>query len=71
MSAQKRVVEEKWVKQITPEILEAVKDKAVDGKITCPMARKLADDLGVANLVVGAAADEAGLRVENCDLGCF
>lgn len=67
----KREIEQKWVDQVTPEIVEAVKAKAVEGKITCPKARKLADDLGVANLVVGAAADQAGLRVENCDLGCF
>ena len=33
--------------------------------------RKLAEDMGVPYKVAGAAADEIGVRVHNCDLGCF
>jgi hypothetical protein len=45
--------------------------KAVDGKITCPVLRKFAEDQGVAYKVAGAAADLADVRVGGCDLGCF
>ena len=49
----------------------AILEKAVDGKVTCPVLRKFADDNGVNYKVAGTAADLAGVRVHNCDLGCF
>jgi hypothetical protein len=62
----------RWAAQVTPELIEAARAKALDdGKITCAVLRKLAEDSGVPYKVAGAAADEAGLRVKNCDLGCF
>jgi hypothetical protein len=61
----------RWAEQVTPEMMDAIKDKAVDGKITCPVLRKFAEDTGVPYKVAGAAADQAGVRVHNCDLGCF
>lgn len=61
----------RWVEQVTPELTEAVLDHAQDNKITCPVLRKIADDNGVPYKVAGAAADLAGVRVHNCDLGCF
>ena len=61
----------RWAEQITDEMMEAIKAKAVEGKITCPVLRKFAEDQGVAYKVAGAAADAAGVRVHNCDLGCF
>ncbi len=57
--------------EVTPELIEAVKAKAVDGRVTCPVLRKLADDLGVSVRAVGNAADEAGIKIKNCELGCF
>jgi hypothetical protein len=61
----------RWVAQVTDELKEGVVAKAVDGKITCPVLRKLAEDSGVPYKVAGAAADMAGVRVKNCDLDCF
>ena len=57
--------------QITEEILDAVKAKAAAGTNTCPVLRKLAEEFGVPYRVVGAAADSLGVRIKNCDLGCF
>jgi hypothetical protein len=56
---------------VTPELVDAVKAKAVDGRITCPMLRRLAEDLGVPYKAAGEAANQAGVKVKNCDLGCF
>jgi len=64
-------VDPKWAAQVTDELKAAVLAKAADGKVTCPVLRKLADDHGVPNQVAGAAADMAGVKVGNCDLGCF
>lgn len=61
----------RWVEQVTPEITEAILAKAVDNRITCPVLRKFAEDTGVPYKVAGTAADLAGVRVVNCDLGCF
>ena len=61
----------RWVAQVTDEMQDAIRAKAVDGKVTCPVLRKFAEDSGVAYKVAGTAADMAGIRVHNCDLGCF
>ncbi len=61
----------RWAEQVTPELTEAVKAKVVDGKVTCPVLRKLAEDMCVPYKVAGAAADAQGIKVHNCDLGCF
>jgi uncharacterized protein YggU (UPF0235/DUF167 family) len=57
--------------EVTPELIEAVKAKAVDGRATCPVMRKLAEDLGVPYKLIGEAADAAGVKIKNCELGCF
>jgi hypothetical protein len=49
----------------------AVKAAVKDGHITCPIGWKLAEDTGVSRLDVGAMIDKLGLRVTDCQLGCF
>lgn len=71
MSKGDKMAEPKYVAQVTDDLKAAVAAKAVDGKVTCPVLRKLAEDLGVPNKVAGAAADLADVRVVGCDLGCF
>jgi hypothetical protein len=71
MSDTPKQVDPKWAGQVTPELVEAVKAKAPDNKVTCPVLRKLAEDFGVPYKVAGAAADSVGVKVHNCDLGCF
>ncbi len=61
----------RWVEQVTEEMKAEVAAKAVDGRITCPVLRKYAEEKGVPYKVAGAAADLQGIRVHNCDLGCF
>lgn len=61
----------RWVAQVTDEMMDAIKAKAADGKVTCPVLRTFAEDAGVPYKVAGTAADMAGVRVHNCDLGCF
>lgn len=71
MSGTPKQVDPRWVEQVTPELVEAVKAKAEENKVTCPVLRKLAEDTGVPYKVAGAAADSVGIKVHNCDLGCF
>ncbi len=71
MSGSRKETDPKWAAQVTPELTAAVEAKAADGKITCPVLRKLAEDSGLPYKVAGAAADSIGIKVHNCDLGCF
>lgn len=61
----------RWVAQVTDEMMDEIRAKAVDGKVTCPVLRRYAETAGVPYKVAGTAADMAGVRVHNCDLGCF
>jgi hypothetical protein len=55
----------------TPDVAEAVRQAATDRRITCEHLRRLAEELDVPYRVAGKAADDAGIRVKACDLGCF
>lgn len=57
--------------RVTPELTAAVVAAVSDGKVACARLRKIAEDHGVAYKVAGAAADLEGIRVRDCDLGCF
>jgi hypothetical protein len=70
-SGESKTVDPRWSEQVTDQMMEAIRDKAVDNKITCAVLRRFAEDSGVTYKVAGAAADMAGVRVKNCDLGCF
>ena len=61
----------RWTSQVTDEMKAAIMAKSVDGKVTCPVLRKYAEESGTSYKVAGAAADMAGIKVHNCDLGCF
>ena len=45
--------------------------KAVDRKLPCADARKIAEDLGIPYPEVGAAADELCVNIKNFQLACF
>lgn len=57
--------------EIAPEVLEAVKKAAIDGRISCTAARKLAEELKVPVRTVGDAANELKIKIKSCELGCF
>lgn len=53
------------------KILEAVREAAKEGKITCHNARKVAEELGIPYRQVGQAANELEIKIGQCELGCF
>ena len=64
-------VDPELVARATPELRSDIETKQVDGRIACAMLRKLAEDHGLPYKVAGAAADDMGYKVRDCDLGCF
>ncbi len=57
--------------EVTQEVLDRVKAAAGDNGLSCPAARKLADDLGVEPKVIGDACNQLDVKIKNCALGCF
>lgn len=53
------------------KLKDEIMKKAVDRKLPCAVARKIAEDHGILYSDVGAAADELGIKIKNCQLGCF
>ena len=49
----------------------AVKASLQGGYLSCPVAWKLAKEAGVPKVVIGEMTDRLGVRITNCQLGCF
>ena len=49
----------------------AVRAAAKGGYVPCPVGWRIARDLGVSRLDVGAMVDRLGIRITDCQLGCF
>lgn len=66
-----KVVRPELAERVTPELRESVVAAARDGTIACARLRRIAEKQGVPYKVAGAAADLAGIKLRDCDLGCF
>ena len=53
------------------ELAKAVKASLKDGYLSCPRAFKIADEARVPKIAVGEIVDRLGIRVTNCQIGCF
>jgi hypothetical protein len=50
---------------------ERLEKEADGGALPCALACRIAEELGVSEKEVGRAADEAGIKITECRLGCF
>jgi len=57
--------------EIPKEVIEAVKEAAVDNRVTCAQAHWIAADLEVPVPLVGRALDLQEIKLSRCQLGCF
>ncbi len=57
--------------EVEERVMQAVKEKAEDGRLPCPVALKLAEELKVPPLEVGKAANALNVKIVKCSLGCF
>ena len=53
------------------EIKDELLKETRDGRIACRRALQLAERLGVAPGEVGQVAEEQGIKIASCQLGCF
>jgi len=57
--------------EVDEKVLEAVKAKAVEGRLYCAVALKLAEELKVPPKEIGKAANVLDIKIAKCSLGCF
>jgi hypothetical protein len=53
------------------QLADVVKAALHDGHLPCGSAFKIAGDADVPRLAVGDVTDRLGIRVSNCQIGCF
>lgn len=53
------------------ELETAVKASLKGGYLSCPVAWNIAKKAGVPRIAVGVITDKLGLRITDCQLGCF
>lgn len=53
------------------QLQEMVKSSLKDGYLPCGAAFKIAKQANVPKIAVGAATDKLGIRIANCQIGCF
>jgi len=57
--------------EVDEKVLQAVREKAEEGRLPCPVALKLAEELAVPPIEVGKAANALNVKIVRCSLGCF
>lgn len=53
------------------KIKEILLEKAVNKKLPCALAFKLSKDFDIKLKEIGEAANELGIKIVECQLGCF
>jgi len=52
-------------------IIEAVKNAAIDNRLSCEAAHRLGEQLNVSLREIGNACNELKIKITACQLGCF
>ena len=52
-------------------VREALRKAAENGKISCAKAFQIAEEFKVTKKKVGEILNELGIRIKQCQLGCF
>lgn len=63
-----RMIEKMEIKE---RLKMVVLEKAINGKLPCPAARRIAEEMAVPYKEVGDAADQLKIKIADCELGCF
>jgi len=60
---------------LSKEVLSRLEDMVIaslkDGYLPCPVAWKVAKEANVPKVTIGEITDRLGIRITNCQIGCF
>jgi len=59
------------VADISQTLIDEIEASLVNGRLTCPVAFKIAKKMKVTPREVGDAATKQNIKIMNCQLGCF
>jgi hypothetical protein len=57
--------------EVDAELGAIIRERAVEGTLPCAMAWDIARELTMKRIDVGRAAESLGIRITQCQLGCF
>ena len=58
-------------RELITQLKNTIKASLKEGYLPCPVAWKIAKDYNISKIAVGEIADRLGVRIINCQLGCF
>ena len=58
-------------RELIARLVSTIKASLKKGYLPCPVAWKIAKDYSISKIAVGEIADRLGIRITNCQLGCF
>ena len=58
-------------RELINQLEDTIKASLKEGYLPCPIAWKIAKDYNISKIAVGEIADRLGIRITNCQLGCF
>ena len=58
-------------KDVTPELEAVIRERAVNGRLPCEEAWRIAREQGLRKLAVSSACEALGIKISNCQLGAF
>jgi hypothetical protein len=61
----------KAAKQVEPDVQKSIRNHAVDGRLACKDAWRLAREYGMPKLAMANACESLGIRIKPCQLGAF
>ena len=53
------------------KLTDILRDNLRDGKLPCAKAFKISKEYKISLKLIGKAANEAKIKISNCQLGCF
>ncbi len=53
------------------DLIAKIKAAAPEGKISCPAAMRLAEELVISRKAMGQLLNEMKIKIMQCQLGCF
>lgn len=53
------------------QLRQAVRSKAVEGRVTCKVLLETAAETGAPPAEIGRMCNELGIKIRECQLGCF